>query len=134
MGRNGHGPILSWAEMVMGRNDQLPYLRICVKLGLKIQICKLSSVRLSSFFSETTSVCAYWSMCANQNEYGNSISALNAHHSYSVFSRTKPRVFVYSDHVDLFTSALYRKFPLGGANQYTLTQDSICVLSDSPSS
>ena len=24
MGRNGYGPILSWAEMVMGRNDQLP--------------------------------------------------------------------------------------------------------------
>ena len=28
MGRNGYGPILSWAEMVMGRNDQLPLITI----------------------------------------------------------------------------------------------------------
>ena len=28
MGRNGYGPILSWAEMVMGRNDQLPSVLI----------------------------------------------------------------------------------------------------------
>ena len=26
MGRNGNGPILSWAEMFMGRNDQLPII------------------------------------------------------------------------------------------------------------
>ena len=26
MGRNSYGPILAWAEMVMGRNDQLPFI------------------------------------------------------------------------------------------------------------
>ena len=28
MGRNGYGPILSWAEMVMGRKDQLPFVQV----------------------------------------------------------------------------------------------------------
>ena len=30
MGRNGHGPKWSWAEMVMGRND--PESPMCVKI------------------------------------------------------------------------------------------------------
>ena len=33
MDRNGYGPILSWAEMVMGRNDQLPYVRVTYDTG-----------------------------------------------------------------------------------------------------
>ena len=36
MGRNGYGPILSWAEMVMGRNDQLPFLTLYKSLVCSI--------------------------------------------------------------------------------------------------
>ena len=44
-GRNGYGSILSWAEMVMGRNDQLP-LEACalnrdtVSLAIQLDIDK----------------------------------------------------------------------------------------------
>ena len=33
MGRKGHGPKWSWAEMVMGRNDPESFLRVKGKVG-----------------------------------------------------------------------------------------------------
>ena len=36
MGRNGYGHILSWAEMVMGRNDQLPELYVYACMCLHV--------------------------------------------------------------------------------------------------
>ena len=58
MGRNGYGPILSWAEMVMGRNDQLPSVRFFEYMTEKVFVVYLTKLKqysvLFDFFTLDT--------------------------------------------------------------------------------
>ena len=53
MGRNGYRPILSWAEMVMGRNDQLPNTSNSIHLFIWVVINLVVKIFVSYIFTKS---------------------------------------------------------------------------------